>query len=545
MDRRFHSSALGLRADWPYPTVLPYSLKVYPIVQTAPEINAPHTSQWPWPMHRSLASRRNHGKTEPRNQIYLHVPFCPFLCHFCPLYKLDTPGSQNHSRKQPFVESMLKEIRQYGQTSAAQTPFHSVYFGGGTPTELSPAQLGTLLDALRENFLISDDAEITLEGVARQMLAPGYLAECLDRGFNRISFGSQSLDPKVRRLVGRGDAVSDYPAVIELARELNPNVPVNLEIMAGTPGQSLASLERDVETLIQWAPDSLDVLYYVMMHGTRLVNLIQNGTRPSPAMGEELLAMRRFVNKVLPENGYHQVTAEAFARTDRDLFAETSFGGGGELNTILALGPSAFGVLEGTQYHNVCDLKKYTTLLSEDRFPVHRAKALTHEASQMRRFMLSLVRLQLPEDLVASYGPARSAVRRWLKAGLVQAATGGYELTKTGKLWYNHMQMEVLPSKDRAQSLRMFGSIEEQRFLLQPNADNLRSHERELWLQMRSEGRWKFWLYRMYHALHRIMPFLDRGAIGFTGPRIARKPLRAAAVVQRSLATGSTLVKAR
>jgi oxygen-independent coproporphyrinogen-3 oxidase len=529
MSTRETNPALALRADWAYPTVLPYSLKVYPIVQTAPEIEAPRAGQWPWAKHRSLAQRST--VDQPRNQIYLHVPFCPFLCHFCPLYKVDTPSSQNGSRKDQFVEAMLREIRMYGRTAAAGTPFHSVYFGGGTPTELTPTQLGLLLDELRDNFDIAADAEITLEGVARQMLQPGYLAECYDRGFNRISFGAQSLDPEVRKLVGRGDSVSDYPAVIELSRSLNPNVPVNLEIMAGTPGQSLASLERDVQLLMDWAPDSLDVLYYVMMHGTKLVDHIQNGTRPSPAMGEELLAMRRMINETIPAHGYHQVTAEAFARSDRDLFADTSFGGGGEMNTVLALGPSAFGLLEGTTYHNVCDLKQYLKLLGEECFPVRRAMKLTRDVAQMRRFMLSLVRLQLPEDLVQSYRPARRAVRRWLEAGLVAPAPGGYELTETGKLWYNHMQMEVLPHKDRARSLRMFGSIDEQRVLLQPNPTGLRSHEREMWLQMRSEGRLRFWLYRMYHWLHDAAPFLDRGAIGFTGPRGESRSRRRPAAV--------------
>jgi hypothetical protein len=131
-------------------------------------------------------------------------------------------------------------------------------------------------------------------------------------------------------------------------------------------------------------------------------------------------------------------------------------------------------------------------------------------------------------------------VRRWLKAGLVETAPGGYKLTETGKLWYNHMQMEVLPTSDRTKSLRMFGSIEEQRVLLQPNPDNLRPHEREMWLQMRSEGRLKFWLYRLYHMLHEAVPYLDRGAIGFTGPSGARKPRRAA-TLRPSLAGSSTV----
>jgi oxygen-independent coproporphyrinogen-3 oxidase len=499
-----------------YPSMLPYSVKVYPIVQTAPEVIAPARHEW-LPEH---ASRGRQATAGGYNQLYLHVPFCPFLCSFCPLYKVPTPSSRNGAAKQQFLDAVTREIDLYASKPQVRSiPFHAVYFGGGTPTELTPPQLGKLLAHVRASFDVVPDAEITLEGVAAQMLAPDYLAECVQAGFNRISFGAQALDPEVRRLVGRGDAVSDYPALIELARKNFGALIVNLEIMAGQPGQSLESLERDVEQLIQWQSDSIDILYYVMMPGTKLDLNIRNNRRPSPAFGDTLMEMRRFVNERLPRAGYRQVTAEAFARSERDLFAETSFGGGSErgINTVLALGPSAFGLVDEHSYQNVCDLGAYLRALDQDRFPVQRTARLTPATERLRGLMLSLMRLEIPRVLIDDTWSLRRIARRWTDRGLVEPTATHYRLTEWGKLWYNHLQMDLLPMGDMAWALRMFGSISQQLEMMSTPTEQMRPFERALLSQLKSHGPAMFLLYKFYLLLHRL-PFLDRRPIGFTGP---------------------------
>ena len=77
-------SGSSIRSDIRYPMMLPYSVKVYPIIQTAPEIEAPARGQW---LPDAQTPHRAHSRRDGKNQLYLHVPFCPFLCSFCPLYK--------------------------------------------------------------------------------------------------------------------------------------------------------------------------------------------------------------------------------------------------------------------------------------------------------------------------------------------------------------------------------------------------------------------------------------------------------------------------
>jgi coproporphyrinogen III oxidase-like Fe-S oxidoreductase len=186
---------LNHRSRWPYAALLPHSVKVYPVVQVANLVGAQTAQQWPPQMNGRVAEWADRtGQQAAINQIYLHIPFCPFLCPFCPLYKVSDVRERTAASRAAYVEHLIREIEMYGRvTSLADKTYDAVYFGGGTPTELRPEQLIRILNALRRNFHISPTAEITLEGVARQMLAPGYLESCFAGGFNRISFGVQIL----------------------------------------------------------------------------------------------------------------------------------------------------------------------------------------------------------------------------------------------------------------------------------------------------------------------------------------------------------------
>ncbi|MBZ0301497.1 MAG: FAD-dependent oxidoreductase [Anaerolineae bacterium] len=393
-----------------------------------------------------------------------------------------------------------------------------IYFGGGTPTELTPAQLKRILDALRRTFDVTPHAEITLEGVARQMLAPDYLAACLDAGFNRISFGVQSLNPHVRSQIGRGDRVEEYLATVELAKSLKADLPINLDMMAGLPGQTPEILQHDLETIITWPIDSVDVLYYVMMPGTLLQKMIKVGRRGGPQYGPEMLHMRTDINDLFRRNGFSQVTGEVFTRADRDLFTYTSFGSGGNrLNTVLALGPSAFGLLNSTVYHNVADLGQYMQAVGQGLFPIQTAAPLTPAIAQRRALLLSILQLEIPDLLLS--GGVLHHIRRWEQQGLIDRVPGGYRLNEQGALWYNHMQMDLLPFADLMQLLRFFGSTAEHNQMLRTSQNNLKAHERELLALIRSKGKFgsgRLWLFRSY-MLFRQLPLFDQAALGFTG----------------------------
>src|SRR6185436_14121962 len=115
----------------------------YPIVQVAPELGPQAPMEWPPPMDPRVRRWRDRvaGHGNAGNQIYLHVPFCPFICHFCPLFKMRLGNAEAVDQKAAFVDSLVAEIELYGRKpDVASTRFDAIYFGGGTSTELSPTQ---------------------------------------------------------------------------------------------------------------------------------------------------------------------------------------------------------------------------------------------------------------------------------------------------------------------------------------------------------------------------------------------------------------------
>ncbi|MEO8842055.1 MAG: radical SAM protein, partial [Kofleriaceae bacterium] len=388
------------------------------------------------------------------------------------------------------------------------------------PTELTADQLGSIVEALRRRFRVAADAEITLEGVARQMLATDYMAALVGHGVNRISFGIQSLDVALRRKIGRGDAIEDYAQIFATARQRWPQLSINTEIMAGLPEQSLESLEADLDQLIEWSPNSLDVLYYVLMPGTKLQRLVSLGRRREPRHGDALLRAREMINRKMRAAGYAQLTAEVFVRDDRDLFTRASFGGSPHrLNTVLALGPSGFGLVDGTAYQNVPSLGAYNDAIGAGLLATERAEQLTLSTARRRAQLFSLLELEA-NPRVFDRARDRRLVARWRDLGLVEDHEGTARATTQGALWYNHLQMDVLPLRDLIRTLGMFGSLAEQLRASKQRLDELPEHRRELVQIIRGHG-WRGRLrYAAYRAYLRFASLTrrDRGALGFTGP---------------------------
>lgn len=511
------------RATWPYPALLPHSVKIYPVVQVAPELGPQSVHRWPPPMNPAVRRWREDHRDYPNtgNQIYLHVPFCPFLCHFCPLYKMKLAKSEEQQKKAAFVEALIGEIELYGASGRLDAvTFNAIYFGGGTPTELTTEQLGRILQALRDNFRIAEDAEITLEGVARQMIAGDYVERALEVGFNRFSWGVQSLNLRQRKRIGRGDQVDDYTQLLGRIRAASPTAAANCEIMAGLPEQSFEELKQDIDTLMSWQMNSLDILYYVPMPGTKLHSLVEMKRREAPLFGNRLLKIRDYTNHTLRAAGYRQATGEVFVRNERDLFVSTGFGGGGHgLNTHLALGPSGFGQVEGTVYQNVCDLEAWQAAIGARKFPIGRGRTLTRGAALRRAALLSIIQLELP-DFVVEGARMHAALWRWRRHGLVRRSGAAWRLTEKGALWYNHMQMDVLTLLDMMDVAPMFGSSRSihDKLAMDEPVENSEAYELQSFLRryLPLSGVTNV----PYRAAVRALGTLLQhdGTIGFTGP---------------------------
>ncbi len=181
--------------------------------------------------------------------LYLHIPFCAAICNYCNF----TRGLLDDAVKAQYVAALETDIRRHAEPVRVD----SVYFGGGTPSLLTGAEVGRILDACRDAFVISPGAEMTLEANP-ESVSPRVLDDYRRAGVNRLSYGVQSFDDEELRRLGRLHSAATARAAVVSARQAGFDN-VSLDLMMWLPQQTPATMHTSVEQLIAAAPDHASI----------------------------------------------------------------------------------------------------------------------------------------------------------------------------------------------------------------------------------------------------------------------------------------------
>ncbi|QQR81031.1 MAG: radical SAM protein [Deltaproteobacteria bacterium] len=173
--------------------------------------------------------------------LYLHIPFCENLCHFCGCMKMITT---KHEVSAEYTLEIIKEIERVAALLNPNTQVNQLHFGGGSPNFLQPQELKKIVDTIRSLFKFTEDAEIAIEMHPRTSTKE--FCDMVARlGFNRISLGLQDLDPKVQKLINRHQTFEMTRDMVELLRNLGLKS-FNFDLIYGLPGQSLETWKKDI-----------------------------------------------------------------------------------------------------------------------------------------------------------------------------------------------------------------------------------------------------------------------------------------------------------
>jgi len=237
------------------------------------------------------------GKTAlGKTGIYVHIPFCAAICNYCNFNR----GLHDDSVRQRYVEALIADIRSFADpTIEADT----IFVGGGTPSLLDAGELGRIIQACRDNFSLSPDAEITIE--ANPESSPlEKLEQFRSVGANRLSFGVQSFrDDELRRL-GRLHSSDTARAAVRAAREAGFDN-LSLDLMMWLPGQSTGEWLSSVDALVDVQPDHAS-LYLLEVY-------------PNAPLRDE---MARGGWSVAPDDDAAAMYLEGLARLDRAGFEQ-------------------------------------------------------------------------------------------------------------------------------------------------------------------------------------------------------------------------------
>lgn len=240
--------------------------------------------------------------------IYIHIPFCVKKCLYCDF--LSRPACDGEMES--YVNLLLREIKEqsvfYGDHRVV-----SIFLGGGTPSLLPARDAGRILEQVRDGFSVAEDAETTIECNPGTVTAEK-LADYITHGINRLSIGLQSTDDEELARIGR---IHDYGSFLEtysLARAAGFDN-INIDLMAGLPGQCMASYRRTLERVVALSPEHISAYSLILEEGTPLyVN--QNAYRfPDEDEDRE---MYELTGTVLGEAGFHRYEISNYAREGRE-----------------------------------------------------------------------------------------------------------------------------------------------------------------------------------------------------------------------------------
>ena len=306
--------------------------------------------------------------------LYVHIPFCRRRCHFCAFY-LEIARSDRMAR---FHSALTQEISlSRRQESLDGRALQSIYFGGGTPTSLPADQLAALLTLIRATWPTGDTAEMTVEAHPSSVTERD-LATLADAGFNRISFGAESMADKDFASIGRFGQAQDTAAAVQAARRAGFGN-INLDLMYGLPGQSMQDWIHTLESLMTLAPSHVSCYALTIEEGTRLAQDIARSLVPPP---DDMLQidMESAAERLLAEAGFSRYEISNYAEPGYACRHNLLYWTGGE---YLGLGPSAQSYLDGIRFGNVADLDAYVACLNDNRLPM--TDRTTLSASERQR----------------------------------------------------------------------------------------------------------------------------------------------------------------
>lgn len=368
--------------------------------------------------------------------FYLHVPYCATRCGYCDFNtytatELRGSGGVLASRDN-YAETLADEVR-LARKVLGDDPrqVRTVFVGGGTPTLLAAADLVRMLAAVRDEFGLADDAEITTEANP-ESVDPAYLAELREGGFNRISFGMQSAKQHVLKVLDRTHTPGRPEACVAEAHAAGFDH-VNLDLIYGTPGETDDDWRASLAAAVGAGPDHISAYALIVEEGTGLARRIRRGEVPMTDDDEH--ADRYLIaDQVLAEAGFswYEVSNWATSEAARCLHNELYWRGA----DWWGAGPGAHSHVGGVRWWNVKHPGAYAAALAEGRSPGAGREILADDDRRVERILLEL-RLRDGCELSLLHPAGASAAARAVRDGLLEPAPyaeGRAVLTLRGRL---------------------------------------------------------------------------------------------------------------
>ncbi|MCB9451756.1 MAG: radical SAM family heme chaperone HemW [Anaerolineaceae bacterium] len=381
--------------------------------------------------------------------LYLHVPFCRTKCTYCAF----NAYANMDGLVQDFVKALIREVEIVGHSRPGQY-LHTIYFGGGTPSMLTPEQFDQILNTIHAVFIVRSNAEISLEANPNDLDAP-YLTALHRLGFNRLSIGVQSAHENELRLFARrhdNDAVARAVSAARKAGFAN----INLDLIYGFPHQTMESWRASLEQMAALQPEHVSLYALGVEEGTPLARWISRGELPEP--DDDLAAdMYDAATDMLGGFGFEQYEISNWAKPGFECQHNLQYW---RNLPYPGVGPGAHGWAGGVRYSTILAPQKYIIAMQNSSGDyVYPRTPATFEANDVGKSdeivdtLLMGLRLtregiqravfqeRFDEDVMVRYG---DLINDFSERGLLQIDEKAVRLTAKGRLLSNIIFRELV-----------------------------------------------------------------------------------------------------
>lgn len=296
--------------------------------------------------------------------LYIHIPFCKQKCSYCDFCSY----AEKQDLVSKYIKCLLQEIKEVGSNN--RTDFENgkddlfsvktIYIGGGTPSVIESQYIVQIIEEIKSNFELEENAEITIE------VNPGTVTlEKLENykkvGINRLSIGLQSTHEHLLKEIGRIHTYLDFLDTFRFAREAGFEN-INVDLMIGLPNQTLAEVQDSIEEIVSMEPEHISIYSLILEEGTPLFKKVEEGLElPDEELERE---MYWTVKQILEANGYNHYEISNFAKQGYESKHNSDCWNQKE---YIGFGVAAHSYTNGIRYSNIENLEQYIKNYEEDK----------------------------------------------------------------------------------------------------------------------------------------------------------------------------------
>lgn len=382
-----------------------------------------------------------------RRAAYIHIPFCSQKCLYCGFFQ----NFANEELETNYVDHLIRQLETAGAYEYVKTgKVNAVFFGGGTPSVLSPYNATRLLKALHRCLPLANDCEITMESTIHD-LTKEKLEAWYGNGVNRISIGVQSFDTEIRRSMGRKEAREVVIENIKRAASYNQGV-IIVDLIYGFPNQTVEKFIEDLQLINDLPIDGMDLYQLNIFENSALKKAIDKGILPPAVSTKKQADYLAAAVEFLEDLDYNRLSVCHWSKNHRERSLYNTLAKSDA--EVIPFGSGAGGYLRDISMFLHRDLKSYNELIEADKWPMMVMLQDPVNKPLYKELQAQVEQLRIDLNKLAAKFDERvlkleTLMKIWEDYGLIAKAHRGYRLTVAGQFWHNNLTQTMIEMLER------------------------------------------------------------------------------------------------